>query len=382
MALEANGSTDGAIAAFQNVLQLTPSEVSAQVQLASLYLRQGNAKGALDLAQQALKAQPRSGDIHFLYAQALLKSNDLPNAERELLALAKAAPSFADVYSQLGLLYEVKHDLNRARQSYQKAFDLQPKATGALAGLVSVDLAEKKPAAALARIESRLAENPNDATLVMMVGMAYTAVSDLPKAEASYRKVIQLAPDDIDAYGRLGAIYLTQNRLDEARKSFEEMARHEEKPVAAETMLGMILTGQNKPDEARKHFERALELNPRAVVAANNLAWDYANNGGNLDLALQLAQTAKAGLPENASVTDTLGFIYYKKGLASLAVTTLREAARQDLASPGIQYHLGLALLKDGQKVDAKATLQHVLKLNPQFADAAEVRRVLAGIES
>ena len=155
VALEANGSIDEAIAAFQNVLQLIPSAVDAQVQLANLYLQQGYAKGALDLAQQALKAQPQSAGIHFLYAQALLKSNDLPNAERELLALAKAAANFgdvqADVQTWLGMLYETRGDLKRARDSYQKAFDLAPKATAPLGGLVGIDLDEKKPAAALAR---------------------------------------------------------------------------------------------------------------------------------------------------------------------------------------------------------------------------------------
>jgi tetratricopeptide (TPR) repeat protein len=160
------------------------------------------------------------------------------------------------------------------------------------------------------------------------------------------------------------------------------LARRQSKPVAAETMLGLILSQQGKREDARKHFERALALDSRATVAANNLAWDYANYGGNLDMALQLAQTAKSQSPLNSDVSDTLGWIYYKKGLARLAVTTLREAAQQNPTSPDIQYHLGLALLKDGQKIDAKAALQHVLKLNPQYADADEVRRVLAGIES
>jgi len=386
VALEANGSIDEAISAFQSVLQLTPSAVDAQVQLASLYLRQGNAKGALDLAQQALKAQPQSAGIHFLYAQALLKSNDLPNAERELLGLAKAAANVTDVQVEvqtwLGMLYETRGDLKRARDSYQKASDLAPKATAPFGGLVGIDLDEKKPAAALARVQSRLAASPNDAGLLLIAANVYTAMNDWPKAEASYRKVLELDPANVDAYNKLGAVYLAENRLDEARKSFEDMARRQSKPVAAETMLGLILARQGKREESRKHFERALALDSRAAVAANNLAWDYANYGGNLDMALQLAQTAKSQSPLSPDVSDTLGWIYYKKGLARLAVTTLREAAQQNPTSPDIQYHLGLALLKDGQKVDAKAALQHVLKLNPQFADADEVRRVLAGIES
>ena len=159
------------------------------------------------------------------------------------------------------------------------------------------------------------------------------------------------------------------------------MAKRPGAAVAAETMLGTILVRQNKSGEARGHFERAVQLNPRAAVAANNLAWDYATNGGNLDTALQLAQTAKAELPDNASVTDTLGWVYYQKGLTSLAVTTLKEAVAQNASNPNIHYHLGLAYLKNGNKAEARSTLQHVLKLNPAFPAAEEVRRALASIE-
>jgi Flp pilus assembly protein TadD len=145
-------------------------------------------------------------------------------------------------------------------------------------------------------------------------------------------------------------------------------------------MIGLILLRQNRGDEARQRFERALQLNPRAAVAANNLAYHYANTGGNLDTALQLAQIAKAEIPESASVTDTLGWIYYQKGLASLAVTTLREAVQQSPSDPDLHYHLGLAYLKNGNKLEARLTLQHVLKLSPQFRDADEIRRVLASL--
>ena len=381
LALEATGSLEDATSTFQQVRQGAPNSVPVQAKLAALYLRQNNPKAALPLAEQVVKAQPQSVMAHFDYARALLGSGDVSNAERELLQLARAAPSSSEVHTWLGLLYDAKHDATRARASYQKAFELDPRSPAALAGLVGADLAAKKPDAAIARIQSQLAQHPNDVRLVSMSGLAYMSIRDLPKAEAAYRKVIELDPANLDAYGKLGEIYVSERRLDEAKKSFEDLAKHQAKPVAAETMIGTILVVQNKVPEARSHFRRAVELDPRAAVAANNLAWDYANNGGNLDVALQLAQTAKSELPENAEVNDTLGWIYYKKGLAGPAVTALSDAARLSPANPGVHYRLGLAYLQGGKKSEARATLQQVLKLNPQFPEAAEVRRVLATIE-
>ena len=126
----------------------------------------------------------------------------------------------------------------------------------------------------------------------------------------------------------------------------------------------------------------ALVLDPQAAVAANNLAWDYAENGGaSLDVALQLAQTAKARLPKSWEASDTLGWIYYKKGLVSRAVTALREASQQAPSNPTIHYHLGLAYLKDGHKSEAEAALQHALKLDPKFQAADDAKRALATIK-
>jgi tetratricopeptide (TPR) repeat protein len=378
LVLEAAGSLQEATATYLNVLKATPTSAPVQARLATLYMRQGNPKDALGYAQQIVRAQPGSVPAHFLYAQTLLQSGDLRLAEQELVALSKAAPSSPEVYTWLGMLYEAKRDTTRARQSYQRAFDLQPTAIGALAGLVSVDLSDKKPDAAISRIQSQLEQHPGDVTLLSLHAMALMTIGDLPKSEAAYRKVIEASPDNMDAYGRLAGIYLAQNRLDEARANFEEILKREPKSVGAETMLGTILTQQNRTADARKHFERALEIDPHTAVAANDLAWDYANNGGNLDLALQFAQTAKAALPNNSSVSDTLGWVYYKKGLSSLAISTFQQAAAQDPSNANIRYHLGLAFVQQGNKVEARKALEEALRLKPSFPSADDAKRTLA----
>jgi tetratricopeptide (TPR) repeat protein len=380
LALASRGSTDEAIKAMQRVLELAPAAMPAQLELAKLYLTRRDTKSAIDLLNPLIKAQPRMAVLHLLMGQGLLEAGDLPGAETHLVPAASAMPASAEPQILLGRLYGAKADLARARRAFGRALELQPSSAVALNGLVTLDVVEKRPDAARALLESRLAATPNDEALLFLAGNFYLTIGDAERAEPLFRKVLQLNPANFEAYARLGRLYWSQNRLDQAKTEYEEAARRQAKPVAPKTLIGMILELENRPDEARKQYEEALAINPRAAVAANNLALHYAERG-NLDIALELAQTAKSTLPDNASVSDTLGWIYYKKGLVSLALRALQQGAEQDPTNPIIFYHLGLAYQKNGDTKGARESLQRALKLNPSFPNADEAKRVLAVVK-
>jgi tetratricopeptide (TPR) repeat protein len=139
----------------------------------------------------------------------------------------------------------------------------------------------------------------------------------------------------------------------------------------------MLLERQNRLAEAQKAYEKVLEIDPNAAIAANNLAWRYAESGGNLDLAQQLAQTAKSQGPDNPLFSDTLGWVYYKQGLPDAAVPLIRAAIDSDPGNPQYHYHLGLTYAKQGEDSKAIATLKGALALSPTFDGADEARRVI-----
>ena len=195
-----------------------------------------------------------------------------------------------------------------------------------MAGLIRIDLDQKKIGDARARAEQQLAKTPDDEALLLLAGKTFLAAGDSKKAEETFRHILVVNAKNIQAYRTLATLYLKERRLDEAKKEYEEISRVNPKAaVAAMTMVGTILTVQQKYDEARKQFELALAMDPQTPVAANNLAWDYAQNDRNLDMALQLAQTAKSKLPDNAIVSDTLGWVYYKKGMPAIATRLWRS---------------------------------------------------------
>jgi tetratricopeptide (TPR) repeat protein len=129
-------------------------------------------------------------------------------------------------------------------------------------------------------------------------------------------------------------------------------------------------------------YEAALAADPETPVAANNLAWIYANAGENLDAALRLAQVAKAKMPSRHEVHDTLGWVYYKMGISTLAIASLKRGVEAQPQNPIYLFHLGLAYAQRGDNPEARRALDRALSLNPDFDGSAEARRVLTSLQS
>jgi uncharacterized protein (TIGR02996 family) len=378
----ARSDVDPAVQEFREVLKINPRAVPAQLQLSQLELRRGGTASSLQLAEQAVSNQPQNPLARLMLVRSVTAKGDLPRATAELDKLLKEYPNAAAVHVQAGVLAMAKNDKEGARRSFEKAYALDNKSGEAVAGLVAIDVAAGKQADALKRIDAQRAKTPTSSPLEVLAARVHIANHDGPNAEAALRKAIEYDSTNLSAYAMLGQLYLQQKKMDQAVGEFDRMTKQQPKNVAAHTMIGMILQGQGKTAEAQKKYEQILTIDSRSPVAANNLAWMYAEAGTNLDQALQLAQTAKAALPDQPEVNDTLGFVYLKKDLATLAVPPLRVSVEKDPKNPTYHYRLGLAYSKTGDEAGARRELEASLKLNPAFPNADDARRILAGLKS
>lgn len=377
----AENNAEEAIKAFNEVLRFNPRAVNAQIELARLNLALGRSELAAQLADEAVKNQPGNAGARLMVVRAAFARGDLDRAEAELKPLLAALPSSPELHAQMGQIQLRRGNRAAATRSFERALELDSASLEALTGLVRLDVAAKNVDQARRRVEAHLAKAPTSAPLLLLAARTYATGGDMARAESSLKKAIQLDPSFLEAYNVLGQLYVRQEKLDDALREYQALARQKQNDVAAHTMVGMILQVQNKPAEARKLYEKILEIDPRAVVAANNLAYMHAEAGSNLDMALQLAQTAKSQLPDDPDVNDTLGWVYYKRDLASLALDPLQRSVEKDPSNPLYRYHLGLAYLKVGDKVKARASLEQALKLKSDFEGAPEARKVLASIQ-
>lgn len=376
------GDFDQARQAYNEVLKLNPRAAGAQVELSRLELVSGKVDNSVRLAREAVQNEPANPNAHLSLVRGLLARGDVQGAEQTLNPIEKANPQVAAVHVMRALVLVAKKDFISARRAYEHALELDSDSLEALAGLVGLDIIAHDVAGARARVEARMKGKADRADLLMLAARTSAAGRDMPATEAYLQRAIQADPALLPAYVTLGQLYVRQGKLKEARREFEALVERQAKPVAALTMLGIIAQTEGDPAAAQKRYEHVLTIDPLAPIAANNLAWLYAEQGVNLDTALQLAQKATEAMPESAEVQDTLGWVYYKRQTSDRAVSTLRNTVKLAPRNATYQYHLGLAYVQDGDVANARDALERALALDRSFAYAADAQRLLTELRT
>jgi tetratricopeptide (TPR) repeat protein len=250
---------------------------------------------------------------------------------------------------------------------------------------------------------------------------SYQRLGDTSNALYEYVRAADLLPDNLDLQLTACEYLVAGRRFDDARSLAESVLERQPQNVKAHTVLGQIWIGldaegsyahrreakalaerhlrqaveldptflagyeflghfymsQGKWGEAARELQRAISLAPTTPVAANNLAWIYAEHGDNLTEALRLARIAADALPDRPEAQHTLGWVHYKQRNASQAVSVLQRAVSLAPPNQTYRYHLGLAYALQGDARRAREALDQALSGGP-FPEAADARRVLS----
>jgi tetratricopeptide (TPR) repeat protein len=212
------------------------------------------------------------------------------------------------------------------------------------------------------------------------MGSLHTRARRYAAAKEELRRALEIDPDLPQAYVRLAEVHQALGETDAAIGQYDRALARQGKSAVLHGIVGSLHHNNNNPAAARKHYEQALAIDPRLASVANNLAWLQATEGGNLDVALSLAQRAKAQLPDSPTTSDTLAWILYKKGLYSAAIPLMQECVVKVPSSPTYRYHLGMALLASGRKQEGKTQLEAALRMKLTAGDDQAARAALDGI--
>jgi Flp pilus assembly protein TadD len=180
---------------------------------------------------------------------------------------------------------------------------------------------------------------------------------------------------------KLGQVQVARGASDQAIKTYQTYVQNNPRNANFHIVLGQLYERLSKWDQAKEAYQKALEIQPDNPLASNNMAYVMLQEGGNVDVALTMAQTARRGDPSSANFADTLGWAYFKKGAYASAVDLFKEAIKLNKDNPDdpdFHYHLGLAYQKTEQPALAKQQFERALKINPGFSNAEDAKKLLA----
>jgi tetratricopeptide (TPR) repeat protein len=370
------GNLQRAESEMQAAISADARFVDAYVALAQMMLDRGQPKVSLQYSRMALQRDPDRIDLLLLIGSAYASLGDSDNAEKNFQAYVTAMPHSSEALNRLGLLRVFQKRNADAIAYFERALQLDPKDYEALDGIVSTLILNGEQEKAVARIRTELARQDSSEVL-NIAGKAFADVGDWKSAEELLQKAIDKSPDNFASYVLLGSVYARRNKGPEAIRSYESALKMRHNDVGLLTMLGMLYQGQGNVKRAQELYGRALDLDPNSGVAANNLAWIYADSVGDMDKALELARRAKLALPKVANITDTLGWIYARRQLDGMAIPLLREAVKSDPKSAEYRFHLAVALQHSGRKNEARQELSSALKLNAELRQRNEAMELL-----
>ncbi len=304
---EKEGKIEDAIDTYNSVLLRQKDNLKARQRLLFLLLEKGEKEDVLKQIQ-ALKSLSM-GDLNVQFKIALvLLQLDMPKDALQILDnLSKVMPDNHQIAFYKGLALENLGQIIDAEEIY-----------------ASIPLNERTGIEALTRRARILAH-----------------LKELKKAVKILKEAILHHPEERALYVTLSSIYEKNGFQDKAVEILKEGIKKNPVDRALIMTLTMLLDQFGKKKEAIAWAQKALNTDSNYVPALNYIAYTYAELGINLDEAEELAQKAVNLSPEDGYVVDTLGWVYFKKGMYKKALSTILKAKKLVPNDPIIMEHIG-----------------------------------------
>lgn len=357
-------------------LEINAGLLDAKQVLAQVHYRLEEWQACVDRGRQYLKEKPDDKRTRLFVAQSLVRLGRIEEAEKELVEIPEEQRDSEVLYA-LGRIQLGRKNFEAARELLVAADAKMPGNHEILESLIQLDLAEGRKEEAKQRLAAAVEADPDNAEVQLLVGRFARADQRLDDALAAFQKAIELDPQNLKSYETLAQLYARMGRLEDAATTYEQALEVQPDEARIHHMLGMLYELSGDDTRAIERYEDAIRYREDFAEAKNNLAYMYAESESNLDRALDLAQDAKALLPESSSVSDTLGWVLFKRGVPSAAISYLKEAeaatSPNDASLGEVRFHLAQAYEGNGDtKLAIKAVDRSLSALDSHMTSIRE----------
>jgi len=356
------GKLDAAEMEFKETLALAPDLEEPYYELLELYKRQGKQDKTLGIYKAILERNP--GDLEALMGLGLYyhhhgavhKADVIfqelgRRSQQNRIVAAQLASSYLDREAYADAMVILKGMLKAAPRNSDLNY---------LMGVAEDASGNKK--AAILYLKKVAVDSDFYHNAVLHIAFLYQDAHQISKAIGFLEKAVAKIPPTADLYLYLGSFYEENGQLKKAEAAFLKGLKIDPGNVKIHFRLGVDYDKQGDRQASIRQMKRVIQLDPSHTSALNYLGYTYAEMGVELDQAEKMVLRALKNEPNDGYITDSLGWIYFKKGQLKQAITTMKKAVSLLPDDPTILEHMGDVYLKAAEPNKALEFYRRSLK--------------------
>jgi len=331
--------------------------------------------GLLTASLLAQATLPKELQPRFERAVQLAAQGKLREAESLFRALIQKQPSFAPAHLNLGLLYRLQNQNEKALMHLRRAAELNPKDPKPLVELARLCLDIGKLDDARGYLRMLRDRFPKEPELPVLEGALASLQGEWGVAYEKFQQALKTRPNDFRIHYNLGIAAYQLRRYTEAETHLKRTVELKPDYTTGWKSLGMTYEARGMPEHAIRAYSESIKREPDDLPTRLKRAYLYQRTG-NLDAALADFQHITKVYPRNPDAQIGAGLILMRKERYREALVHLGAAL--DLTSPSdplyleILTEIGHCNLNLKQYGKAREQFAQVLKLMPKNARAYE----------
>ena len=329
---------------YKDILKKNPKNIRATMELGLYYHEKGFAEKSQKLFMELGARSIIEKEIVRQAIQLYVDSKQYNDAIVVLEGMIKGAPEGSDLYYIAGIAYDGEKDKDAAIINYKK---------------VAPDSRFYKDA-------------------VVQISFLYQEQGKIEQAIDYLEHVVRVMPDNPELLLYLGSFYEDAKAYEKAENVLKKGLKVDSGNIKLRFRLGVVYDKRGRKKESIEEMKTVIDLDPRHANALNYLGYTYAELGENLDEAERLIKAALKEKPDDGYITDSLGWVYYKKKLFTKALQYLEKAVSLVPDDPTILEHLGDVYLETSNTEKALEFYQRSLRKKEK--DTAGLEKKIEGL--